>query len=61
MKWRTKAGPAEGQELSDIQENNKRLKHITYVLWAFFIFIVTITAYIMYYNVLGNILKQGIC
>ncbi len=41
-----------------LDENNKRLKQITYVLWAFFILIVFMIAYIIQTRAIGHIINS---
>ncbi len=61
MKLRTKEGLAEPMPLSDIQRNNRLLNRLIYLGYVAFIYIVVMTTYIIYNNVVNNILAAISC
>ena len=61
MQIKTKNGIAESMPLSDIQRNNQLLNKLIYLGWAALVYIIFMTLYIMYYNVIGNIITKCVC
>ncbi len=59
MKYKDKDGKIlYGYSQVSLDENNKRLKQITYVLWAFFILIIFMIAYIIQTEAVGHIINS---
>ncbi len=58
MKIKTRAGTAEGMPLSDVQQYNKILNKLVVLGWLAFIYLVFMTGYVIYNNVLNNIVAS---
>ena len=58
--YKSSEGVAEPQALSDVQQYNKALKFIGYVMFCFFLYLVWLTYYVISHNVLNNIIGRCI-
>ena len=61
MQIKTPNGIAEPMPLSDIQQNNKQLNRLIILGYLAFGYLIVMTTYIIYNNVLGNIIKTIGC
>ncbi len=61
MEIKTEDGIGKGMPLSDIQKNNRLLNRLVILGWAAFAYLIIMTIYIIYNNVLNNIVAKCVC
>lgn len=61
MEIKTEDGISKPLPMSDIQRNNKLVGRLILLGWIGFAYLIVMTLYIIYNNVVGNIISRCVC